>query len=163
ANWALSVATEAEFVRQILEGQPEPPAYFAQMKRLNRDGPPARPKTRPPRLPGDTLPALLRAGSPVVDTRKTADFAKGHLRGTLVDVRKQSEWDEGHIAGAIHIPLGDVAARAAEIPADRPVVLHCEGGGRSAIAASVLRKMGRHDVMNLQGGISAWKKAGLPV
>jgi hydroxyacylglutathione hydrolase len=82
-----------------------------------------------------------------------------------VDVRKQSEWDEDHIAGAIHLPLSEIGKGAGldRIPTDRPVVLHCEGGGRSAIAASVLKAAGREDVANLQGGISAWKKAGLPV
>jgi hydroxyacylglutathione hydrolase len=81
---------------------------------------------------------------------------------TVVDVRRRSEYDEGHVSGALHIPLGDVGARISEIPADRPVVLHCEGGTRSSIAASVMRALGRHDVANLQGGFTAWKKAGLP-
>ncbi len=48
ANWALTTKGEPEFVREVLAGQPEPPAYFAQMKRLNRDGPPPRPTARPP-------------------------------------------------------------------------------------------------------------------
>ena len=62
-----------------------------------------------------------------------------------------------------HIPLGHLADRAAELPRDRPIVVQCQSGGRSSIAASVLEKLGAADVANLSGGITAWAAAGLPI
>lgn len=81
----------------------------------------------------------------------------------VVDVRARSEWDQGHLPGAMHIPLPDLEARLAEIPAEREVVLQCQGGGRSAIAAALLQARGHREVANLAGGFSAWAGAGLPI
>ncbi|MFN2318032.1 MAG: rhodanese-like domain-containing protein [Gemmatimonadales bacterium] len=81
----------------------------------------------------------------------------------IVDVRAESEWDAGHLPGAVHIPLPELEERLGEIPADREVVLQCQGGGRSAIAASLLKARGRDRVANLAGGYAAWVTAGLPV
>lgn len=81
----------------------------------------------------------------------------------VVDVRAESEWDAGHLPGAVHIPLPDLEARLDEIPADREVILQCQGGGRSAIAASLLKARGRDRVANLAGGYTAWVGAGMPV
>ncbi|MEQ8329474.1 MAG: rhodanese-like domain-containing protein [Longimicrobiales bacterium] len=83
-NWAFQCATEEEFVEQVLEDQPEPPAYFAVMKRLNRDGPPLLgPLPEPPRLDATGLPALMEGGPTVVDLRDAARFRAGHVPGTL--------------------------------------------------------------------------------
>ena len=81
---------------------------------------------------------------------------------TVVDVRSAAEHAGGHIAGAVNIPLSDLADRRGEIPADRPVAVHCEGGYRSAIAASLLQRHGRRDVHDLVGGYKAWVAAKLP-
>ena len=81
----------------------------------------------------------------------------------IVDVRGATEWESGHLPGAIHIPLGHLADRAGELPAGRPVVVHCQSGGRSAIAASVLERLGHSNVTNLIGGITAWAAAGQPI
>ena len=88
------------------------------------------------------------------------------LRGTMggaetplvVDVRTDREWNMGHIEGALHIPLGDLQSRAPEIPRDRPVATMCEGGYRSALAASILERAGVDRVMNVAGGMSAWRQ-----
>jgi hydroxyacylglutathione hydrolase len=82
--------------------------------------------------------------------------------GFLLDVRGESEWAGGHLAGATLIPLPELADRMGEVPSDRPVVVQCQSGSRSAIAASLLRARGRR-VRNLTGGYSAWATAGLPV
>ncbi|HUR00853.1 MAG TPA: rhodanese-like domain-containing protein, partial [Gemmatimonadaceae bacterium] len=79
---------------------------------------------------------------------------------TVIDVRNPYEYAEGHIEGAKNIPLGVVGERFAEIPTDKPIVVHCQGGTRSSIAASVLQKQGVSNVINLTGGFGAWKKAG---
>jgi hydroxyacylglutathione hydrolase len=81
----------------------------------------------------------------------------------VVDVRSESEWRGGHIPGAMHIPLGYLLDRLPEIPTDRPVIVQCQAGTRSAIAASVLQRAGRRRVVNLAGGLDVWQGAGLPV
>jgi hydroxyacylglutathione hydrolase len=81
----------------------------------------------------------------------------------VVDVRSENEWRSGHIATALHVPLGYLPDRLNEIPIDRPVIVHCQAGKRSAIAASVLKRAGRARVVNLTGGIDAWVGAGLEV
>lgn len=251
-NWAFAVKTEDEFVARVLEGQPEPPAYFATMKALNKRGPDMRRTALPPRLDGPRLRDLVHAGAVVVDTRPAGEFAEAHVPGTLsipfnssfvtwagwllpfgddlffivdhddtrveelvrqlaligldrvagifaaeavaaavadgeagdaipqvtvaqlathlaardvtlVDVRGGAEWRAGHIASATHVPLGYLATRVGELPTDRPLVVQCRSGSRSAIAASLLRRLGRREVWNLAGGIDAWRAAGLPV
>ena len=247
-NWAFSVRDEDEFVERILDGQPEPPRYFARMKRLNRDGPPAPALVSAPvALHGEALPTLRRSGTIVVDTRPVRQFSAGHIPGSInipldrsfliragsvlpddaivallvdgglplaqrpirglsligidevrgvfdssaldwqqangglastplrapadvarddgaqiIDVRGAAEYAAGHIPGALNVPLPELADRVAALPAG-PLVLHCQGGTRSAIAASVVRAGGRDDVSDMDGGFAAWEQAGLPV
>ncbi len=250
-NWGLAAMTEDQFVQRVLDGQPEPPAYFAQMKRINREGPAVlRGFHRPERLPATRLKALLDGGQMVVDTRAAVAYAASHVPGTLniplgrsfttwagwllpydadvwlivddetraldeavrelamigldrvagvfghdaitvwaatgatakiaqtsaddlrhallprgvaiVDVRNQSEWDAGHIPGAHHMQLGTLADRLNEVPREGVVVVHCQGGTRSSIAASLLAARGFTNVINLQGGFAEWSAAGHP-
>jgi rhodanese-related sulfurtransferase/glyoxylase-like metal-dependent hydrolase (beta-lactamase superfamily II) len=99
--------------------------------------------------------------------RTTAVALSEQLAGaaapTVVDVRNEKEWAAGHIAGSVNIPLNHLRDRAAEIASDRPVVVHCEGGYRSAIGASLLAQAGRADVLDLVGGFQAWVASKLPV
>ncbi len=245
ANWALAAAREEEFVASVLAGQPDPPGYFAHMKRINREGPPLLGEPSPPRLlPAGRLPQALAEGAQVLDLRATREFAGRHLPGTvnipgsrsfltyagtvldygrpvyliaadqpsataaardltlidvegvagwfgtqvlegatgqtpfwsaaetaermsgaavtLLDVRGRAEWDAAHVPGSIHLPLGELARRVGEIP-EGPLVCLCETGSRSAVAASLLRALGRREVANLSGGILAWRGSGLPV
>lgn len=81
----------------------------------------------------------------------------------IVDVREQDEWNAYRIPGAIHVPLSDFMARAAEIPKDRPIVMQCMSGARSMQSSNALLRMGWTEVANLAGGILAWHRAGLPV
>ncbi len=80
----------------------------------------------------------------------------------ILDVRSEKEYAIVHLEGSHNIPLTHLRERLAEIPVDRPVVVHCEGGYRSAIAVSVLRQGGRTDVSDLVGGIRAWIAMKLP-
>ncbi|HSM60676.1 MAG TPA: rhodanese-like domain-containing protein [Longimicrobiales bacterium] len=83
-NWAFQCSTEDEFVERVLQDQPEPPVYFAQMKRMNRDGPATLgglPEPTP--LADDTLPGILASGGVVVDTRDRGRFAQAHVPGTI--------------------------------------------------------------------------------
>ncbi len=250
-NWAFQVKTEEEFVQAVLEGQPEPPRYFAQMKRVNKAGPAVLGGLpRPPHLPPAHLAELVRSGAVLVDTRRPADFAAGFVPGCLnitldrsfntyagwlldyerpyyllveensldeavtallrigldnlagffslaaidawpqqtglplatlpqvppeeavgpvtagsvgvLDVRNSSEFTEGHLAPARHIPLGYIPDRLNEIPRDRPLLIYCQSGHRSTIAASLLAKQGFDQLLNLRGGFQAWTAANLP-
>ena len=104
------------------------------------------------------------AGHPLgtIGKTTTAELAPRLSRGevTVIDVRNRSEWEAGHIPGAIHIPVGHLVERLGEIPRDKPIVVQCQSGGRSAIAASWLHKLGVTEASNLAGGIVGWRQAG---
>jgi len=82
----------------------------------------------------------------------------------IVDVREQDEWDEEHIPRAIHISRGTIELDIEEKVPDTNamIITHCGGGGRSALAAESLQKMGYKNVRSMAGGFKAWKAAGLP-
>jgi rhodanese-related sulfurtransferase len=80
----------------------------------------------------------------------------------LLDVREPDEWVAGHADDALWIPMGEVAARRQEVPDDRPIVVICRSGVRSARVATALVR-GGYDAVNLAGGMRAWAAAGLPV
>ncbi|MEP7382304.1 MAG: MBL fold metallo-hydrolase [Gemmatimonadota bacterium] len=254
ANWALQVRDRETFIEAVLEGQPDPPPYFARMKRLNRAGPDVLGKLpSPARLAAETLPGLVASGATILDLRRAETAAERFIEGTLnlpfnksfvgwagwlvdaerdlflltgsddgrdvaaaaaelsmigidrvpgwfgadafvswassgrsfgvveqvdasrvakslqddgvvvLDVRAQDEWDAGHLPGARHAPLGRLRETLDELPADTRIVMQCQGGGRSAIAASLARLAGHHDVSNLRGGLDAWRASQLPV
>ncbi|MFN9591497.1 MAG: rhodanese-like domain-containing protein [Pirellulaceae bacterium] len=81
----------------------------------------------------------------------------------VLDVRSDNERAATHLAGSLHIPLAGLAERIQELPKDRLLVVHCEGGYRSAIACSLLAKSGWTNLMDLVGGIKAWQASQLPV
>jgi hydroxyacylglutathione hydrolase len=252
ANWGMTTTDEDAFVAEVLAGQPEPPAYFAEMKRINRDGPPfLREWPQPAQLDARRLSGVLAERGVVVDMRPTESFGDGHAPGTLniplskafatwagtllpydgdlyliaatqgdatraaremakigldrvagwfaaeslvawadaggevervtqtssagiaaritsgevtvVDVRRASEWAHGHLPGALHIPLSELAGRLGEIPRGQAVVVQCQGGSRSAMAASLLLSHGIRDVINLRGGYEEWRREALPI
>ena len=252
ANWGLLATDEEEFVEAVLAGQPEPPKYFAEMKRVNKEGPRVLGGFhRPEQLDAARLRELLGRGAIVIDTRAAADYAARYVPGTIniplnrsfnswagwlvpydrdfhlivdatctgcideavrdlamigldrvggyftsavldgwrrdelasvpqvgvgelaarmqgnevvvIDVRGHAEWEAGHLPDVANIPVGYLGERLAEIPRDRPVVMQCQTGARSAIAASVLRARGLTNVMSLVGGFADWERAGLPV
>jgi molybdopterin/thiamine biosynthesis adenylyltransferase/rhodanese-related sulfurtransferase len=82
----------------------------------------------------------------------------------LLDVREKEEWDEGHLPGATFLPRGFLEVRVEkEVPEkDKPVIVYCAGGTRSAYAAKTLQDLGYTDVVSMAGGYGQWKNAGLP-
>lgn len=80
----------------------------------------------------------------------------------ILDVREPAEWRAGHIPGSVHIPMGQVTARTNELDADRPVAVVCRSGQRSARVTAFLAQQG-YDASNLEGGLQAWLRAGLPL
>ncbi len=252
ANWGLAITDEQAFVDAVLAGQPEPPKYFAEMKRINKLGPALLGGFhRPPPLALAALTDVLAGGAIVVDSRTSAAFAEGFITGTIniplnksfntwagwllpydrdfyliaddesstltavrdlamigldrvagyatagvlaefsssggvlrampqrtvsavavdlaagrvsvVDVRGATEYAAGHLPGVSNIPLGYLTEHLGDLPTATPLVLHCQGGGRSAIAASVLSARGFANVINMTGGYAAWSAEGLPV
>lgn len=81
----------------------------------------------------------------------------------VLDVRGQDEWDSGHIKGAIHIHIGHLAQRLAEVPRDKPVAVICRVGHRAGLGASILLRAGYRNVFNVLGSMKAWVAAGFPV
>jgi rhodanese-related sulfurtransferase len=100
---------------------------------------------------------------PVEVSAQDAEAAVARGEADLLDVREQWEWEEQHIPAATLIPMNEVPARLAEIPADRDVYVFCKMGGRSARVVDYLRRNGRERTANVAGGIDAWVEAGLPV
>jgi rhodanese-related sulfurtransferase len=77
----------------------------------------------------------------------------------LLDVREQDEWDAGHAPNAQHIPMGELAGRLDELPADSEVLVICRSGGRSARVTAFLNANG-WDARNVDGGMQSWQAAG---
>lgn len=85
-------------------------------------------------------------------------------QGLLVDVRTPEEHREVRIKGIQrHVPLQELEGRLAELPRDRPLLIYCRSGNRSAKAAAILLKAGFQDVRHLEGGIGAWKAKGYAI
>ena len=82
----------------------------------------------------------------------------------IIDVRDKDEWDDGHIPAATHMSRGTIEFDIEEKVPDpnAMIICHCGGGGRSALAADSLQKMGYKNVRSMAGGFKAWKAAGLP-
>ena len=249
-NWALKQEDRQRFKQELLQGQPEPPTYFAVMKHVNNNGPELLAHLPPPEKQESSPEAVkkvLKQGDTVIDTRPAPQFASGHLPGTInipsgksftnwagwlvnyeqplyliadpdqveeirrdllsigidlikgffsldlfrntepgeleqyenaspadaadkinsgewdvIDVRMKNEWDQGHIPDAHHLMLGHLQDQSKTVPRDRPVLVYCKSGGRSAIACSLLQAKGHKHVINLKGGFDAWKKQRLP-
>ena len=81
----------------------------------------------------------------------------------IIDVRDKDEWDEAHIPGATHMSRGTIELDIEEKVSDpnAMIICHCGGGGRSALAAENLQKMGYKNVRSMAGGLKAWKAATL--
>jgi rhodanese-related sulfurtransferase len=105
------------------------------------------------------------AGYATVDVQTAYDAVSADESAQLLDVREPEEWAEtGVPAGAVLIPLAEVASRApSELDADSPVYVICRSGNRSRTASETLVQLGFGQVSNVDGGVTAWLDAGLPV
>jgi hydroxyacylglutathione hydrolase len=107
------------------------------------------------------------SGSPVATIKQVTaqELAAGLKSGELqvLDVRRQSEWEAGHIEGAHFLPLDFFRASVPELDRNMPVAVHCKGGYRSMIAASLLQRSGFTNLVDLTGGFDAWQDAEPPV
>jgi rhodanese-related sulfurtransferase len=105
----------------------------------------------------------LMTGTTRVTPAEAAEAIASPVPPIVVDIRAPKEWQKSHIDGSINVPLNHLVERMNEVPANRPVLVHCAGGYRSSIAAGLLQKHGRTNLTELTGGITAWEAAGLPV
>jgi rhodanese-related sulfurtransferase len=80
----------------------------------------------------------------------------------IVDVRQPVETRSGTVPGAVLIPLSEFGRRLDELPRDRPILTICRSGHRSPLAARQLKQAG-YDVTDVDGGMMAWERAGLPI
>jgi rhodanese-related sulfurtransferase len=110
----------------------------------------------------ETRPELVRK-VPRITAAALAERLREPQPPFVLDVRSEKEWQAGHLACSHNIPLTHLQERLSEVPTDRPVVIHCEGGYRSAIGVSLLAAAGRSNVTDLVGGIKAWLATQLPV
>lgn len=81
----------------------------------------------------------------------------------VVDVREPDEFAQVRIEGSFLVPLSQIGVRLDEIPRDRPLLVMCKVGGRSARVTGLLLQSGYEDVVNVAGGMDAWQASGLPV
>jgi len=106
------------------------------------------------------------AGIPSISPRDAAaaiDAGRDNPKGPLlVDVRERDEYVTERASGAVLAPISEFAARHGELPRDRPLLMICQSGSRSASATMFLLQGGWTDVRNVEGGTTAWARAGLP-
>jgi len=107
---------------------------------------------------------VAKAKRNITETSPADAGAKLNSGEVIVDVRDKDEWDEGHIPGALHMSRGTIELDIEEkVPETNAMIIcHCGGGGRSALAAESLQKMGYKNARSMAGGFKAWKAAGLP-
>lgn len=98
-----------------------------------------------------------------VERMSADELAKEHGKNpVIIDVRKKSEYDSEHVVNALNIPLNEINKHLSEIPKDKPFILHCAGGYRSMIAASILKSRGYENFKDVEGGMSALLKTAIP-
>ncbi|WP_046743704.1 rhodanese-like domain-containing protein [Kordia zhangzhouensis] len=92
------------------------------------------------------------------------DFEQSYTsqKPLIIDVRKKSEYDSEHVIDAINIPLNEINQHLAEIPKNKPFILHCAGGYRSMVAASILKQRGWDDFVDVKGGFKEISETAVP-
>ncbi len=103
------------------------------------------------------------AGIPTVSVEYAEQRLLGDPPALLVDVREMDEYVTLRAVGSVIMPMSELDARFGELPQDRPLMLICLSGGRSSRATAFLIQQGFSDVSNVEGGMTAWKRAALPM
>ena len=114
-----------------------------------------------PRWVAEQMPTAQIMQITAAELKRELDEEPGSIQ--IVDVRRKPEWEQAHIAGALHKPLDRVAKMLGDLDRTKPIVVHCKGGYRSAIACSLIQRAGFENVTNLIGGLDAWQATGLAI
>lgn len=109
---------------------------------------------------GEPLPTDFDPGPLEIDASRVLADVRAGKPVVFVDVRKAPSFNSAHIGGAMHMPIGTVHIRLAELPPDIRVVLYCDDGKKSRDAAIFVRYRGLEDTWMLSGGLPAWRRAG---
>ena len=99
---------------------------------------------------------------PSITAREASDAAAAGT-ALIVDVRERNEFEQERAAGVALVPISEFVARHQDLPKDRPLLMLCAAGSRSASATMYLLQNGWSDVRNVTGGMIGWRQAGLPV
>jgi len=99
---------------------------------------------------------------PALNAKELSEKLKAAKRPLVIDVRQPEEYRDAHIAGAKLMPLGELNKHMQELPKDREIVCVCASGSRSSSATRQLVSAG-YTAINMNGGMSGWQRAGLPV
>jgi rhodanese-related sulfurtransferase len=102
------------------------------------------------------------AGVPAADITPQEAAARWEAGALLLDVREDEEWSAGHVPGATHIRLDQLASRMAELPTNQTILVICRSGNRSREGRDILRSGGLDRATSVDGGVKAWREAGLP-
>ncbi len=105
---------------------------------------------------------LMGPGVPSVDVKQAAEMQDGDVGALIIDVREPNEYVQIRARGAVLLPLGRLNNRVQDLPRDREILLMCRTGARSSNATQFLAANGFENVTNVDGGMVAWYKAGLP-
>lgn len=111
--------------------------------------------------PGGTIPTI--GVTEAAERLRAAEASGAGAAPVLVDVREDGELAQARVEGATHVPMSSFVERHGELPKDRPLFVMCASGNRSSAATAFLLRNGWTDVVNVEGGITAWQRAGLPV
>jgi phage shock protein E len=122
--------------------------------------PAAAAKAVVPAVPATAQPAVMK---PMSQDQLLEHQSKHAGSLYVLDVRSPEEFREGHVPGAVNVPYDQIAARIAEVPKDKDVVLYCRSGRRAGIAADVLAASGYTRLSHLEGDMQAWIAQGRPV
>lgn len=118
---------------------------------------PAAPKAAPQ---ATSVTAAQPTALPANVTPKMVEELRAADEIVIIDVREADEYAAGRIPGSIWIPLGELAGRTDEVPTDKPVVMVCRSGNRSAQAVQILQKAGFTNIHNMTGGMISWTAEG---
>src|SRR5512133_3530751 len=121
-----------------------------------RDGLPGWAKARQ-KVDGDPNPAV---DAPALSPKALSEALAGAKKPVLLDIRDADEFAPGHLAGAISVPMDEIRAQLATIPAGRICIVD-HAGHQAPVAARLLARLGRKDLARLDGGVLAWRAAGL--
>ncbi|RZK58739.1 MAG: MBL fold metallo-hydrolase [Pedobacter sp.] len=185
-NYALKATTKEQFIKEVTDGILPPPQYFAKNVALNKGGYESIDEVFEKGLvslaPREFESVANLTGALVLDTRDPQVFAKGFIPNSIniglngqfapwalnaneniyaLDVRKPGEYESEHLEATLTRPLDYINDWTGEINPDETYYIHCAGGYRSMIAASILKARGIENVIDVAGGYAALKETNL--